>query len=78
MPVWSGKSAAATGTVKAGYQDKNFDLLAREDFHGFAWEAILLWQPLTYSGFDIATGRRAKDVDSVAVVGDYIIETTYG
>ncbi len=71
-------SSVTTGTVKAGYQDKNFDLLAREDFHGFAWEAILLWQPLTYSGFDIATGRRAKDVDSVAVVGDYIVETTYG
>ena len=70
-------SSVTTGTAKVGYQDKNFDLAAREDFNGFAWEAILLWQPLTYSGFDIATGRRAKDVDSVAVIGDYIIETTY-
>lgn len=69
-------SSVTTGTLKAGYQDKNFDLAAREDFNGFAWEAILLWQPLTYSGFDIATGRRAKDVESVAVIGDFIVETT--
>jgi hypothetical protein len=71
-------SSITSGELKLGYQDKNFDRSQREDFSGFAWEAILVWQPLTYSGFDIATGRRAKDVDAVNVLGDYIIETTYG
>jgi hypothetical protein len=71
-------SSITTGELKLGYQDKNFDIAQREDFGGFAWEAILVWQPLTYSGFDVATGRRAKDVEAVNVVGDYIIETTYG
>ncbi len=71
-------SSITSGELKLGYQDKNFDRAQREDFSGFAWEAILVWQPLTYSGFDIATGRRAKDVDAVNVLGDYIIETTYG
>jgi hypothetical protein len=71
-------SSITSGELKVGYQDKNFDRAEREDFSGFAWEAILVWQPLTYSGFDIATGRRAKDVDAVNVLGDFIIETTYG
>jgi polysaccharide biosynthesis protein VpsM len=71
-------TSITSGELKLGYQDKNFDRAQREDFSGFAWEAILVWQPLTYSGFDIATGRRAKDVDAVNVLGDYIIETTYG
>jgi hypothetical protein len=70
-------SSITSGELKLGYQDKNFDIAQREDFGGFAWEAILVWQPLTYSGFDVATGRRAKDVDAVNVLGDYIIETTY-
>lgn len=71
-------SSITSGELKVGYQDKNFDRSQREDFSGFAWEAILVWQPLTYSGFDVATGRRAKDVDAVNVLGDFIIETTYG
>jgi|GEM_PF-477480 len=70
-------SSITSGELKLGYQNKNFDIAQREDFGGFAWEAILVWKPLTYSGFDVATGRRAKDVDAVNVLGDYIIETTY-
>ena len=70
-------TSITTGSLKVGYQDKNFDRLEREDFNGFAWEAILVWQPLTYSGFDFATGRRAKDVDAVNVLGDFVIETSY-
>jgi hypothetical protein len=33
--------------------------------------------PLSYSGFDVATGRRAKDVEVYDTNGDYIIERTY-
>lgn len=70
-------SALTTGILKLGYQDKDFDLAARDKFSGFSWEAIVQWLPLTYSGFDFSTGRRAKDVDALNVNSDYIIETTY-
>lgn len=70
-------TALTTGTLKLGYQDKDFELASRENFTGFAWEVILQWMPLSYSGFDLSTGRRAKDVDALNVNADYIIETTY-
>lgn len=70
-------TALTTGILKLGYQDKDFDLSNRENFNGFAWEAILQWLPLSYSGFDLSTGRRAKDVDALNINADYIVETTY-
>lgn len=70
-------SAITTGILKLGYQDKDFDLASRENFSGFAWETIVQWQPLTYSGFDFAAGRRAKDVDALNINSDYIVETSF-
>lgn len=70
-------TALTTGILKLGYQNKDFDLAAREKFNGFSWEAIVQWLPLTYSGFDFSTGRRAKDVDALNINSDYILETTY-
>lgn len=70
-------SALTTGILKLGYQNKDFELASREKFTGFSWEAIVQWQPLTYSGFDLSTGRRAKDVDALNINSDYIVETTY-
>lgn len=70
-------TAVTTGILKLGYQNKDFDLATREKFNGFSWEAIVQWLPLTYSGFDLSTGRRAKDVDALNVNSDYIVETTY-
>ncbi len=70
-------SAITTGILKLGYQDKDFVLGSRENFNGFAWETVLQWQPLTYSGFDFAAGRRAKDVDALNINSDYILETSY-
>ena len=70
-------TALTTGILKLGYQNKEFDLAAREKFNGFSWEAIVQWLPLTYSGFDFSTGRRAKDVDALNINSDYILETTY-
>lgn len=69
-------TTVSVGALKLGYQDKDFEVAQREDFGGFAWEATFVWQPLTYTAVDFAAGRRAKDVDSVNVVGDYIIETS--
>jgi len=70
-------SAITTGILKLGYQKKDFELDRRENFSGFAWETIVQWQPLTYSGFDFAAGRRAKDVDALNINADYIVETSY-
>ncbi len=70
-------SALTTGILKLGYQNKDFDIAAREKFTGFSWETIVQWLPLTYSGFDFSTGRRAKDVDALNINSDYIVETTY-
>lgn len=76
-------TSITTGIVKLGYQSKNFVNANREHFHGFAWETILQWQPLSYSGLDLAAGRRAKDLDAYVPTintntdNDFIIETSY-
>ncbi len=41
-------TSITTGIVKLGYQSKNFVNANREHFHGFAWETILQWQPLSF------------------------------
>jgi len=69
-------TAATTGILKAGYQNKDFDIGLRDDFDGVSWEAIMQWQPLSYSGFDFATGRRAKDVEALNSSADFIKEST--
>lgn len=66
-------SALTSGEAKIGYQKKNFDDSAREDFSGAAWTVNANWSPLTYSVLNIGTGRKAKDP---LQGGDYIKETT--
>lgn len=76
-------TSITTGILKLGYQSKNFVDAQRSHFHGFAWETILQWQPLSYSGLDLSAGRRAKDLDAYVPTintntdNDYIVETTY-
>ncbi len=67
-------SALTSGEAKIGYQKKDFDDAQREDFNGVAWNVNVNWTPLTYSEFNIGTGRRAKDP---LQGGDYIKETTF-
>jgi len=67
-------SALTSGEVKIGYQKKDFDDAAREDFSGVAWTVNANWSPLSYTRFNIGTGRKAKDP---LQGGDYIKETTY-
>lgn len=67
-------SALTSGEAKIGYQKKNFDDNARDDFSGVAWTVNANWSPLTYSTFNVGTGRKAKDP---LQGGDYIKETTY-
>ncbi|NSL54044.1 outer membrane beta-barrel protein [Uliginosibacterium aquaticum] len=56
-------SAAVTGTIKAGQQQKNFDTSIRQDYLGPTWEASVRWKPLSYSSFDLIGGRSANDPD---------------
>jgi hypothetical protein len=67
-------SALTSGEAKIGYQKKNFDDGAREDFSGVAWIVNANWSPLTYTNLNIGTGRKAKDP---LQGGDYIKETVY-
>lgn len=67
-------SAVTTGELKVGYQKKDFEDAEREDFNGVAWNVNVNWTPLTYSEFNIGTGRRAKDP---LQGGDYIKETSF-
>ncbi len=67
-------SALTSGEAKVGYQKKDFDDAAREDFDGIAWTVNANWTPLTYTSFNIGTGRKAKDP---LQGGDYIKETTF-
>lgn len=68
-------TAATSGSIRVGLQQKDFDSAARQDFSGVAWSAAVTWQPLSYSTLQLSTGRKAKDPNTV---GDYIKETTYG
>lgn len=67
-------TALTSGEAKIGYQKKNFDDSAREDSSGVAWTVNANWSPLSYSVFNVGTGRKAKDP---LQGGDYIKETTY-
>lgn len=55
-------TSAVTGTVKIGEQVKDYKNEAlHKDYSGLSWEASLRWKPLTYSSFDLVTGRSAND-----------------
>jgi len=67
-------TALTTGSIKIGYQNKNFVNSTRENFRGLSWTASIQWQPLTYTQFTFDTSRNAVDPN---VVGDYIKQTIY-
>lgn len=55
-------TAALSGTAKVGLQAKDYvhdDV--NPDYKGLSWEAALRWKPLTYSAFDLVSGRAASD-----------------
>ena len=67
-------TALTSGSIKLGYQKKDFAAQQRENFSGISWEAGVTWQPLSYSFVDFTTSRAAKDP---LVEGDYIRESVY-
>lgn len=68
-------TALTTGSIKLGYQRKDFTASGRENFSGVSWDATVDWQPLTYSALSFTTSRMARDPN---VEGDYIRESLYG
>ncbi|WP_169307131.1 outer membrane beta-barrel protein [Ferrimonas sediminicola] len=68
-------TSKTSGTVKLGYEDRNFDADSREDFDGVAWNVAVDWKPRSYSTFTIDGGSRAKDPDTL---GDYVEENSLG
>lgn len=68
-------TAATTGYAKFGRLKKDFDSVARQDFSGGAWDVGVRWHPVTYSAFDLSTGRSTAESTGV---GDFIYTQNYG
>lgn len=50
-------TAKTTGSLKLGYGKKEFEDVDRGDSSGPSWEAILRWEPRTYSIVSLTAGR---------------------
>lgn len=68
-------TALTSGSFRIGYQNKNFTQKERKDFSGLTWDAAVVYQPLSYSTFQLTTGRAAKDPN---IEGDFVKESRYG
>lgn len=75
---WSA-TAATSGSLRVGQTTRNFDDPLRASFRGLGWQASVNWKPWTYSVFDFSTARDVSDTanDQAAVVGSYIVSTSY-
>lgn len=67
--TWDAASKTS-GSFKVGQQRKNFNNPVMRDASGSTWEGSLKWSPLTYSVFDLTTGRSAADGTGT---GDYVL-----
>jgi hypothetical protein len=50
-------TAATTGIIKVGQTTKDFSQGNTPGFSGFSWDATVQWSPLTYSVFNLQTGK---------------------
>ena len=67
-------SELTSAELRLGYQNRQFDNPQRQDFSGLAWEMAVQWAPLSYSRFNLSTGRQSKEPDTQ---GDFVKETHY-
>ena len=67
-------SELTSAELRIGYQNRKFDNPLRQDFSGVAWDMTLQWAPLSYSRFNLSTGRQSKEPDTQ---GDFVKETHY-
>jgi polysaccharide biosynthesis protein VpsM len=64
------------GTVKVGYQDRNYRLDTLRDINGLAYEANLDYTPNTYTKINLAARRESID-SSLETAGGFL-RTSYG
>ncbi|WP_298445065.1 outer membrane beta-barrel protein [uncultured Ferrimonas sp.] len=67
-------TSKTSGTIKLGYETRDFDSSGRTDFDGFAWKIGMDWKPRSYSVFSLESGSRTKDPDTL---GDFVEEDSY-
>jgi hypothetical protein len=64
------------GTVKVGYQDRNYSLDTLRDINGLAYEASIDYTPNTYTKINLAARRESID-SSLETAGGFL-RTSYG
>lgn len=64
------------GTVKVGYQDRNYSLDTLRDIKGLAFEASIDYTPNTYTTINVAARRESID-SSLETAGGFL-RTSYG
>ncbi|PSJ40064.1 hypothetical protein C7I36_12405 [Zobellella taiwanensis] len=68
-------TAKTSGTVKVGFEDKDFNDATKNDPNNSTWEAGITWEPLTYSRVKLNTSSRAEEGSATE---DYIDTDSYG
>lgn len=69
-------TAKTSGTVKLGYQNKDFDNTAYSDTSAGTWNIELLWNPKTYSTFRLSTSQdftESTTTDTFVDTKNYIL-----
>ncbi|MEO7741973.1 MAG: outer membrane beta-barrel protein [Usitatibacter sp.] len=68
-------TAATTGTVKVGNLKRRFDSSVLADFSGPSWEAIVRWEPRSYSRLEVFTARQTTEASGL---GNFILTSITG
>ena len=68
-------TAKTTGKIKVGWSKKNFKDDAHDDTSGGTWDALITWNPKTYSTFTFSTGQDFSDGSDATA---YIDTKNYG
>ena len=54
-------TARTTGSVRLGYENRDFDNYNKEDGDGFSWAADVTWSPRTYSTLTLSSSRTREE-----------------
>ena len=65
-------SSVITLDGKLGFEFKQFENTAVDDFDGLTWDIGAKWQPLRYTSFYLSTTQASQDPDSAD--GSYLVE----
>ena len=67
-------AAKTTGVFKIGSEKKDFADGTLADFSGTSWDGSVRWSPVTYSGFEVASGRSTNE----SSIGNASLDTRLG